>query len=173
MFVTVLGMAIGNLLMTCADIAGGLRKPRPDRIHLSWMILLLVAMLNLFWETTLILDVPDWAFPDFLYVIAGPMILLFATGVICAPPDGAADSEQSHYFSLSPRFFTMMVLQELWLIGIDLRFDGLGPVTLLNGALMALFILLAVSRSARIHLAGNVIAWLGFLAPLPLAALNG
>jgi hypothetical protein len=47
MFVTILGMGIGNLLMTCAEIAGGLRQPPPERIQLSWIVLLLLAMLNL------------------------------------------------------------------------------------------------------------------------------
>ena len=47
-FVTILGMGIGNLLMTCAEIAGGLRQPPPERIQLSWIVLLLLAMLNLF-----------------------------------------------------------------------------------------------------------------------------
>jgi hypothetical protein len=47
MFVTILGMGIGNLLMTCAEIAGGLRQPLPERIQLSWIVLLPRAMLNL------------------------------------------------------------------------------------------------------------------------------
>lgn len=37
MFVTILAMAIGNILMTCADIAAGLRRPMPERIQLSWI----------------------------------------------------------------------------------------------------------------------------------------
>jgi hypothetical protein len=37
MFVTILAIAIGNILMTCVEIAGGLRQPVPERIHLSWI----------------------------------------------------------------------------------------------------------------------------------------
>ena len=85
MFVTILGLAIGNILMTCAEIAGGLRHPMPERLHLSWILLMLLALLNLFWETTTILDIENWLFIQFLYVIAGPMVLLFATSVIAAP----------------------------------------------------------------------------------------
>ena len=169
MFVTILGMAIGNLLMTCADIAGGLRDPKPERIHLSWMILLLLAMLNLFWETTQILDVTDWAFPDFLYMICGPMILLFATGVITAPASPAEDG--SHYFTISPRFFTMMALQEVWLIGLDLRYDTFGVETLISAVLLVLLIVLAISRGRSLHIAGNAVAWIGFVSPLPLSMI--
>ena len=52
MFVTILAMAIGNVLMACADIAGGLRHPVPEGIQLSWICLMLLASLSLFWETT-------------------------------------------------------------------------------------------------------------------------
>lgn len=85
MFVTILAMAIGNILMTCAEIAGGLRRPMPERIQLSWIFLMLFALLSLFWETTSLLDVDKWLFVEFLYVIAGPMVLLFASSVIIAP----------------------------------------------------------------------------------------
>jgi hypothetical protein len=47
MFVTILGIAIGNTLMTCADIAGGLRRPVPERLQISWILLMLFALLSL------------------------------------------------------------------------------------------------------------------------------
>jgi hypothetical protein len=166
MFVTVLGMAIGNLLMTCAEVTGGLRQPSPSRLHLSWMVLLLLAMLSLFWETTLILDVPDWTFLDFLYVIIGPMLLLFASSVLIAPAADASASPDDHYFGLSGRFFTMLAAREAWLVGLDLRFDSMGLPSLISMVLLVLFAVLALSRNQRIHIAGNVIAWAGFIAPL-------
>ena len=172
MFVTILGMAIGNLLMACADIAGNLRRPAPSRLHLSWMILLLLAMLNLFWETTAILDVPDWAFLDFLYVIIGPMVLLFAASVLIAPAAEATTSPEAHYFGLSGRFFVMLAVQEGWLVGLDLRFEALGLQSMISVVLLVLFAVLAFSKNQRIHLAGNVIAWAGFIAPLPLKLLG-
>ena len=149
MFVTILGMAIGNLLMACADVAGGLRRPAPSQLHLSWMVLLLLAMLNLFWETTAILDVPDWAFIDFLYVIIGPMLLLFASSVLIAPPASPDSTAQAHYFGLSTRFFTMMAAQEAWLIGLDMRFDSLGLPSGISLVLLVLFAVLAWSKNAE------------------------
>jgi hypothetical protein len=53
MFVTILGMGIGNLLMTCAEIAGGLRQPLPERIQLSWIVLLPRAMRHSCFRLTL------------------------------------------------------------------------------------------------------------------------
>ena len=43
MFVTILAMAIGNILMTCAEIAGGLRRLMPEHIQLNWIYLMLFA----------------------------------------------------------------------------------------------------------------------------------
>lgn len=172
MFVTILGMGIGNLLMACADIAGGLRKPAPERIQLGWIILLLVAMLDLFWATTAILEVEDWRFLDFLYVITGPMLLFFAVSVITAPSDGAEDNDHAHYFSLCGRFFVMLALQEAWLLGIDLRYDSLTLISTFNAALLALFAVLAISRSYRLHLGGAYLAWLGLLFPIALRGLG-
>lgn len=173
MFVTILGMAIGNLLMTCADIAGGLRKPRPDKVHLSWMVLLLLAMLNLFWQTILILDVPDWVFLDFLYVISGPMILLFATGIIIAPASEESDTPLAHYFAIAPRFFFMMALHEAWLIGMDISFDALSGFSLISGVLLLLFLALARTRNRQVHVAANVLAWIGFSIEIPIQAFAG
>ena len=168
MFVTILAIAIGNLLMACAEVTGGIRRPPPSRLHLSWMVLLLLAMLNLFWETTVILDVPDWTFLDFLYVILGPMFLLFASSVIIAPATAESASPEEHYFGLSGHFFTMLAVHEAWLVGLDVRFDSLGLDSLISLVLLVLFALLALSKNHRIHIAGNVIAWAGFIAPLPL-----
>jgi hypothetical protein len=171
MFVTILGMGIGNLLMACADIAGGLRQPPPARIQLSWIVLLLLAMLNLFWETAVILDVEDWAFLEFLYVISGPMVLLFATGVIIAPAAEDATPE-AHYFSLSGRFFLMLAIQSAWLVGLDFLFDSLSIASALDTVLAVLFVILMFSGSLRLHLVGNVVAWAGFIAPVPLRLLG-
>jgi hypothetical protein len=105
MFVTILAMAIGNVLMTCAEIAGGLRRPMPERIQLSWILLMLFALLSLFWETKALLDVDEWLFAEFLYVISGPMVLLFATSVITAPAqDEQSHESHSHYFGLCRRY---------------------------------------------------------------------
>ena len=166
MFVTVLGMAIGNLLMACADIAGGLRKPTPERLHMSWIILLLIALLNLFWETTAVLDVEDWLFLDFLYVICGPMFLLFAVGVITAPSAGDADGEHGLYFGLCRRFFVMLALQQVWLIGLDFRYDMVSTITTIGALLVILFLALAVTRNYQAHIVGNVLGWIGLLLPI-------
>jgi hypothetical protein len=172
MFVTILAMAIGSILMACAEIAGGLRRPAPERIQLSWILLMLFILLNLFWETTAILEIDQWRFTEFLYVIAGPIVLLFATGVIASPEQASENSQRyDHYLGLSRRFFIMLALHDAWIIGIDIWFQNLNILSLVNGLLLILFLLLAFSRSLRIHVAGALLAWGGYVVELVLRSL--
>lgn len=173
MFVTVLAMAIGNILMTCAEIAGGLRRPMPERIQLSWIFLMLFALLSLFWETTALLEVESWQFVEFLYVITGPMLLLFATSVITSP----ARNEQSveshdHYFELCGRFFVMLALHEAWLLGLDVMYSSLSTMSLIGAAMLLLFLVLAFSSSLRVHVAGASLIWVGYIVGLILRTLG-
>ena len=173
MFVTILGMAIGNLLVVLAEIAGDLRKPAPERIHLSWIILLLLGLLGLFWKTTLLLDVEDWVFRDFLYMILGPILMFFAASVVgVAAPDGESASDHAHYFGLSGRFFTMLAFYQAWTVGVDFRYQGVETITAINGAIGVLFVVLAFSRNRQLHLVGAVLAWLAFVSLLGLQAAS-
>ena len=173
MFVTILGMGIGNLLMACAEISGGLRRPAPERIHLSWIILLLLALLSLFWETILLLDIEEWNFLDFLFTLAGPMLLFFGSSVIAAPANGTpSEEDHHHYFSLCGRFFLMLALHEIWLIGIDLRYGGMTQINVINIILACLFFFLIVSRNFRVHMAGAVIAWICFIVPIVMQGID-
>ena len=173
MFVTILGIAIGNTLMTCAEIAGGLRRPAPERIQLSWILLMLFALLSLFWETKVLLEIEQWLFVEFLYVISGPMILLFATSVIIAPSQtDIGVGSHDHYLELSTRFFLMLALHELWILGIDYWYASFTTINLVNGAMMLLFIVLAFSGNLRVHVTGAWLIWIGYIASLVIRTVE-
>ena len=173
MFVTILAIAVGNILMTCAEIAGGLRHPMPDRIQLSWIFFMLFALLNLFWETTALLEVESWLFVEFLYVIAGPMLLLFATSVITSPArDQQSVQSHDHYFELCRRFFIMLALHEAWILGIDFRYASLSAMSLISAAMLFLFLILAFSSSLRVHVAGASLIWSGYIVALIVRTLG-
>jgi hypothetical protein len=173
MFVTILAMAIGNVLMTCAEIAGGLRRPMPERIQLSWIFLMLFALLNLFWETPVLLEVENWLFVEFLYVIAGPMVLLFATSVITAPArDQQIVESHGHYFELCRRFFVMLALHEVWILGIDYGYASFSTMSLISAAILFLYLILAFSSNLRVHIAGTSLVWAGYIVGLILRTLG-
>jgi hypothetical protein len=167
MFVTILAIAIGNVLMVCAEIAGGLRQPAPGSIQLNWIVLTLFMLLNLFWEAKVLLNVTEWLFAEFLYVIAGPMLLLFASSVITSLGYGEVDNENvSDFFELSTRFFTMLALHQIWLLGIDFWFDSFSVLTVISALLLVLFMSLAITKNIALHKLGATLTWVSYIAVL-------
>lgn len=170
MYVTILATGLVNVLMCLSDIVGG--KRHTDSIHTSWIVLMLVAYLSFFWETTAILDIEGWDFVSFVSFIAGPIVLLFATNLIIATDESEPGAMMDgYYFEQSGRFFLLLSLVQVWIIGLDVIFDGVGPSTYLTAGIGALFLLLMVSRNARLHLAGLIIVGLAFLVRVILQAV--
>jgi hypothetical protein len=102
MFVTIVVTGLVNILMFLSDLVAGKSKTGP--LHVNWIALLLVAYLNFFWQTTLILEIEGWNFLSFVGFIIGPITLLFATNVLIAAPEGSELTMlDRHYFELSGR----------------------------------------------------------------------
>jgi hypothetical protein len=170
MYVTIVATGLVNVLMTLSDIVGG--KLRTDSIHTSWIVLMLLAYLSFFWETTAILDIEGWDFLSFLSFITGPILLLFATNLITSAADGDDRATlDRYYFEQSARFFGLLGLVQVWIIGLDLVFQNVNNTTYLTGGIFALFMLLMVSRSRQVHLAVLAIVGLAFVLRIVLQAL--
>jgi hypothetical protein len=153
MYVTIVATGLINLLMTLSDIVGG--KHKTDRIHTGWIILLLVVYMSFFWETTAILDIEGWDFLSFISFIVGPIILLFATNLITSPADVEEGAMlDQYYFEQSARFFLLLCLVQAWIIGLDVVFQNVNYVTYLTAFIGILFIVLMISKSYRVHIAG-------------------
>ncbi len=168
MFVMILSIGIGNILMGLASILHRGSAVRVHWIPLSWVVILLITHLELFWQTLDIVSVESWRFGAFLYVISGPVALLFATSLMLPESAEAADGDyRVQYFAVSRRFFSLFVLVMLWMIGVDLFLaDGLGPVGMWNGVQAGVFAVLAVSEAERIHQGATLLAWAVCLADL-------
>jgi len=98
-FVTIVSMGIGNILATMADVVNHVSASRRSRVHVAWIILMLVIHLNMFWHTKAILEVEEWRFAGFLATIAGPVLMFFATSILLTNPrDRAGASMNSSAF---------------------------------------------------------------------------
>ena len=170
MYVTIVATGLVNVLMTLSEIVGG--KRTTDPIHAGWLVLLLVAYLSFFWETTAILDIEGWDFLSFLSFITGPILMLFATNLITSP----ADSEEGvtldqYYFELSARFFLLLCLVQAWIIGLDLVFQNISYTTYLTAGIGVFFIVLMTTKNPRVHIAGLIAVGLAFVARVVMQAL--
>jgi hypothetical protein len=174
MFVMVLSIGIGNILMGLSSLLNQHSPREIDWLPTSWVLLLLLQHLHLFWHTVKILEAEEWGFGGFLYVVAGPILLLLATSLLLADPtcSGPGDARE-HYFRVGTRFFSIMVVFMLWMIGVDLALgSGLTAAGVWNAVLAVLFLVLANSKAVRLHAASTGAAWVLLLSLLIARALD-
>jgi hypothetical protein len=166
MFVMILSIGIASILMALAAIIDKHSKCKTYGVHTSWMILLLLAYFNLFWQTTV--------FQDFLYVIAGPIIILFATNLLVPDPSSERSSDmQAHYFGISRQFFCLVALSQVWSAGTDLVLKrGFTAGSGFNVIIMGLALMLAISRVPKTHALGSGVIWLVFLVSIAVRGLG-
>ena len=98
MFVTILVMGIGNILMTLADVINRATSAQRAGLHNGWIVLLLLVHFNLFWHTKEILNVEQWDFTGFLLIIAGPVLVFFATSALLTNPSAEEQEDLKGYF---------------------------------------------------------------------------
>jgi hypothetical protein len=151
--VTVLSICIGNILMGLASV---MQRGSDIAIHwlpLTWVLLLLLLTLDLFWQTLVILEVEKWGFGQFIFIISGPVLLLFATSLMLPDSARATDGDyRAHYFAIASRFFGLMAALMAWMVGVDFVFgDGMAPTTWLNIAEGGLLSVVVMSKQARVH----------------------
>jgi len=169
MYVTIISIGLSNLLMTLSNIAGG-RQANPDKLHLSWLLLLLFAYFNFFWQTTIILEFENWQFSYFVGFLLGPICLLFGTNLLISMPDSSDSPAAEHYLEISSRAFLLIGLFFAWIIGLDYVSGDVTSATLNSAFVLALCITLMISQSYKVHKFGAVIGWLLLLFGLVLNA---
>ncbi len=161
MFVMVLSIGIGNILMGLSSLLNQSSPREIDWLPTSWLLLLLLQHLHMFWHTLTILEAEQWEFDGFLYVVSGPILLFLATSLLLADPVGAGPGEpRAHYFRVAPRFFSLLAVLMLWMIGVDFVLGtGFTPAGLWNAVLLVLFLVLARSQGLRLHATATGVTW--------------
>jgi len=170
MFIVLLTIGISNIIMALAVTVDRRSALRFDIIHTSWLILLLLVYFRLFWQVLDILSIESWSFLGFLFVLIGPLLLLFATNIMVQDAgSGSASEPRRHYYDVAPQFFVFMAMLQVWVVGVDLLFaDGLTVMSGINIAAGLLFLIMAFSPTQRVHSSGTVVAWVLFLVAMTL-----
>lgn len=172
MFITIVTAGIVNIITAITTIFEQIGKKPLDWVLISWIILLLLIHLNLFWETIIILEEEEWSFAEFLFVLLGPMLLFLTSGLILTySADGIPTFSRAHYVEVERRFFSGLCLLMIWALGAEFIF-GKGAISNAAGDLasLILFGILAASRNERIHAALTVVAWILILTLFVLQA---
>lgn len=172
MFVVLLTIGIGNIIMALAALIDRRTPIKPDAIHTSWVALLLMVHFNLFWHVLDILTIQEWNFLEFLYIVAGAMLLFFATHVLLPEASSAgANDLRAHYFENNRQFFFFFGLVQAWIIGVDFILRHGFTITAagaLNLVVFALAAILALSSVEKVHRLGTAAGWVLLLVSLIL-----
>lgn len=161
MFVTILSMGIGNILVSLADIFNHVTPSRRDKVHVSWICLMLLVHFNIFWHTKEILNVENWAFGGFLMTIAGPVLMFFATSIMLTdPPTDVEPSKTSFFDALGKRFFWMFAALQVWIVLVGFTLTGHFVTTDIANVLFGILaIALALNSTPRFQVLGCWLAW--------------
>jgi len=172
MFVMIVSMAIANVLGSLVHIVNRLMDRSADWTYTSWMVLLLLICLNLFWQTQDLVELEAPGFWTFIYIILGPVLLFLASSIL-APAEERETAEQrrAHYLAASPRFFSLLAISQLWLLVLDVVWEGgLTASGFPALAAVALLSVMANARSVRAHAIGSAVAWVLFVGTAALEA---
>ena len=170
MFITILTMAIGALLSSLVDLVQVESGASYGRLQVAWIAFLLVSLLNMFWHTIDILEVEQWGFTGFLFVISGAILAFLAASVLTTPLEPVdAASERANYLRTVTRFVLIFAGLQAWIIGVDFVLGrGLVGGAALNAGLLAVALALVRADSFRLHALGVGIAWVLSLASLTM-----
>ena len=169
MFVLILSLGIANIVAALASLVGRTPTIKVDPLHVNWTLILLLIYLNLFWHTTDLLVIEQWAFAGFLYIVAGAILIFFATSVL-VPEASLGDTDlRAHYFQVSRRFFSLLALLQVWIIGADLILTGeMTTAGIGNAVALGLIVVLASTQQLRVHVAGTAVTWVLYVAAMSL-----
>jgi hypothetical protein len=174
MFVTILSMGIGNVLVTLADVFNHATRSRRNGVHVAWMVLLLLVHFNLFWETKELVDRKVWKFGEFLLVIAGPVLLFFATNVLLTEPSEEESADLEGFFAvLGRRFFLMFLAVQAWILVVAITLiGGLSSSDTFNITFGVLALVLMLKSAHRIQVAGVAVGWVLALLGMTLRGVG-
>lgn len=122
MFTAIIGIGIGNILLRFAGMTSRLKSLKGRYLGVIWLLILLISLLSMFWNSGLIAQRDSWTFALFLYVVSGPVVLLLACNLMAtllednAPDDVPMTALEE---SVLTRFFLLFALAQAWTVGME------------------------------------------------------
>lgn len=120
MFTSILGIGIANILMTFAGHIGAAGALAGRGFNATWLLILLLTHLGMFWNSTLIVQREEWRYGLFLFLILGPILLLFAASLMTSLlAVDSTDPEIGKSERALARFLFFYAAVQAWFIGAD------------------------------------------------------
>ncbi len=156
----IIGLGIANILMGFGEMLRSRHEVRESITHLAVVAVVLVLMLQHWWDSWNLHEVTYWTFPGLMLHLAGPVILFLASYLVF--PRSVRDQDMLQYYlsqatllwSLGALYLLTTLVYRPWIHGEP--FDGLRAGVRLGGTIFCLS--LALSKSPRVHAVGVWIA---------------
>lgn len=115
----VVGLGLTQLLAGIGNYVQIRRRVSFYWLHTSWVMLLIVLHLHMWWSFWVLRQVTDWNYGAFLYVLIGPSTLVIASHILIPELiEGRIDVER-HYYDTRTLFFGMLAATGLWAMFLE------------------------------------------------------
>lgn len=168
MFITILTLGIAGVLAELAEVVRRVGHEKRDSLLVGWSVLLLFAYFTLFWHTADIALLEEWDFWLFLFAETGPVLLLFASNIMLGALAESPESEPNIGVRQG-RFFVVFGLVQVWSIAAGYLLGvGFTAGSALDAGILGICLVLARSKSMKLHVVGLVLVWLAYIASVYL-----
>ena len=130
-----------------AELLGGVvrvlqHELKPGHLHWLWVLLIFNMQIQWLWFSWNFRDRSSWLFPEFMLLIAPP-ILLYMSAAVLFPSTSASDDLDAHFFRRRRPFF-LLTIATIVLFGLSHRFLEDGDLASVPNAFRLALILMCV-----------------------------
>ena len=150
----VLGLAVTQLLKGIAQLYRTRNRVRPYWIHSTWVGLLLVFSLLLWWTFYQYRGLSEWNFFRFVLYLSPIITLYYLTAIVIPGPSDPVTSLKEYYFANRGALFGTFALCGVLAAATAAFVRGLpwsDPSNLFRLALVLLMLIATRSASVRVH----------------------
>lgn len=133
----------------------------PGRLHWLWVLLIFNMQIQWLWFSWNFRDRGTWLFPDFMLLIAPP-ILLYMSAAVLFPRTSAGEDLDAHFFRRRRPFF-LLAIATVVLFGLSHRFLEGGDLDSVTNAVRLVLIFMCIGLIAT---ANRAVHWATALAIL-------
>ena len=169
-----IGLGLAELL---SGVAQTIRKRATVRlywVHFTLVIVVFLALLQMWWEIWGVRATPAWTFPGLLMMLGGPIGLFLIAHLMFPERLDGADLRAYYYQEMQPAYWlaAATVLVSTTFRPLALGFELFTVDNLSSLVLLAVFVALARTRNALVHSVAVVIVLVALVLDIVLLSME-
>lgn len=115
----ILALCLGQVLRSASFLAKTAREVRFHVPFVLWSIVVLITVVNHWWSLWDLRGI-EWSYASFLYILAAPILITFATGLLSPSQAGPGTVDLRAHYERSRKLFAVAFM----LYAVFMWFDG-------------------------------------------------